>query len=197
MLFRKAKREEGVTLVELIVVIVMLAIISPLVMWFFWATINNFIRVQSANLLVSNETRALSRMEQVIRSGTQIDNASATSLTIYAYFSPADSTLSKVTYTYNASQKLVTVERIPATGTAPNYTYNVANKVTSTILSGVTLKNNLFSYEDASGGTGPFDSSTFQNIKIVTIDIYGVLKGNTAPTEVKSSVLIRNRRGNF
>ncbi len=194
---RTTDKARGFTIIELLVVMSMIAIIMPLVTTFFWTTINNFLRVQQASLLVANETRVIGRIEQVVRSGTQIDAASANQLTIYAYFSPTDSVLSKVTYNYNATQKTLTVDKILATGTAPNYTYNVANKVTATLLSGVTLVSDLFSYEDAVGGTGPFDTTTYQNIKIVDIRLNGKVTGNTAPTDISSSVLLRNRRAGY
>lgn len=195
MLFRK--KESGMTIIELLVTMVMIAILSPLILGFFWSAVNNFLKIQTTAALVSKETQALTRIEQVLRGGTQITNATATSLTIYAYFSPADSTLSQVTYTYDAPSSTIKVDQIPASGTAPNYTYNQSDKKTITILSGVKLKNSLFTYEDAIGGTGPFDNSTYQNIKMINIDIYGTVAGNTATTQVKSSVLLRNRRVNF
>ncbi len=131
-------------MIELEVVMAIIALIVPLVVMFFWSSFGNFMKLQSSNMLAADQANALNRMGQVLRSGTQITNAAANTLTIYAYFSPKDSTLSQVTYTYDATAGTLKAVKIPATGSPPNYTYNAANAITYTLLKGITLNRPLF-----------------------------------------------------
>lgn len=190
-------QEAGFSMIELLIVAVVLGIMSGVIFVFFNTSIVSFFRIQESAILTSNQTSAIYRMGQVIRSATRITEATDSAITMYAYFSPQDSTLSQVRYNYNSATKSLEVERIRATGTAPNYTYPVANKETRQILTNVQLQTPIFSYRDALGSTGPFDATTYQDIKSVTLDIKtnGTRKVNGS--EMKLQLSIRTRKTNL
>lgn len=190
-------RESGFTIVELLISTIVIVIFGSAFFMFFGSTFENFFKLQTNSMLVNNEAQTIARMSQVIRGGMTISAATNSSLTLYSYFSPQDSTLSQVTYYYQATSKRILVDRIPATGTAPNYTYPVANKTTAVLINGATLTGNLFTYQDANGGTGPFTTDTYKDIKLITIDLNSVVKGNVAPTELKTTIVLRNRKTNL
>lgn len=190
-------KSRGFTLVELLTVMVILGLISGLIYGFYNGVIGNFLRLQTVSFLVAEETRTIARMSKVLRGTTKIEDASTNTVTVLTYFSPTDTKLSKVTYLYNPTAKQLTVSRILASGVAPNYTYKEADRKTIVLLRDLELKSHLFSYEDSSGSSGPFEAETFKDIQVVVIDINANFKGNVAPTELKTLVMLRNKRGNL
>lgn len=192
---RRQGDEEGFTITELLVVMVVIGIVSGFIYVFFSRSLVDFMRVQAANITAVDQSYAVGRIEQVLRGVNKVEDAQANTLTVYTYFSPTDTVPSKVTYTYDATSKKLQVSHILASGTAPNYTYNSSNAINRVILSGLVQTKALFSYADKLGGTGPFDSSTYSSIATITVTIDGTVKGNAAPTEMKATVLLRNRTG--
>jgi UDP-N-acetylglucosamine--N-acetylmuramyl-(pentapeptide) pyrophosphoryl-undecaprenol N-acetylglucosamine transferase len=95
----------GVTIIELVLAIAMVAIISIAMTVIFGSTIRDLLKISTTMVNTNQELIALQRMQQVVRSGTRITEASDQKLTIYAYFSPQDATLSQVTYYYDSSTK--------------------------------------------------------------------------------------------
>lgn len=190
-----SKNNKGFTITELIVVMSLIAIISGFVYIFFSQSIINFLRLQSANITVVDRTRALNRMMQVVRGITNISDAQANSLTATTYFSPTDTVPSRVTYSYDASTKELTVKTILADGASPNYTYNIANQKTSVVLYGLQLQESLFAYYNRTGSIAVIDGSDYSSIASVNITINSVVEGNPGPTELSTTVLLRNKTG--
>jgi prepilin-type N-terminal cleavage/methylation domain-containing protein len=194
---RSTDRQKGFTMVELLVVAVVSALISGMIFVFFWSSFRSFFNIQETSIAASDKLRVVYRISQVLRSGTTITEASSTALTIYAYFSPQDSTLSQVRYSYDAGAKTLSVTRIPAQGTAPNYTYPPASGVTVTLLRGFTATGSVFSYKDANGFTGPFTTNTYKDIKEVTIDLNSASGRETSANQLKTNIVLRNRKTNL
>jgi hypothetical protein len=184
-------------MIELLIASIVIVILSGAVFIFFNNAFTGFINLQGTAIVINDKSAALERMAQVIRSATTISAATDNELTMYSYFAPKDSTLSQVTYSYDSAARLLKVDRIPATGTPPDYTYLPANKISSTILSNVILRGNLFTYQDANGGTGPFGADTYQDIKLITIDLNTTTANGVTPSELKTTVTLRNRKTNL
>jgi hypothetical protein len=55
----------------------------------------------------------------------------------------------------------------------------------------------LFSYRDANGSTGPFDATTYKDIKSVTIDLNTPGTGISSKAQQKIRVEIRSRKTNL
>lgn len=197
MLARKSDAQAGYSMVELLISALIVGIMSGTLFIFFGSAFNNFFKIQESSIMVNDKTRTLYRIAQVIRSGTTIAEATADNLTIYAYFSPQDTTLSQVRYYYSSASKTVKVDRIKAVGTAPNYTYPIANKQTFTLIDQIILTGNLFSYLDANGDNGPFTAPTYKDIKTISIDLNTASNYKTTASQLKTTVEMRNRKTNL
>ncbi|HAC56341.1 TPA: hypothetical protein DCF80_02470 [Candidatus Saccharibacteria bacterium] len=191
------KYEQGFSMIELLIAAVVIGIMSGTIFIFFTSSTTSFFQIQESSIVVNDKTRVLYRMAQVIRSGTTINEASSNALTIYAYFSPQDTTLSQVRYYYTAADRTLKVDRIRATGTAPNYTYPPANTETKTLLDGITLTGTVFSYLDANGSSGPFTTDTYKDIKSVTLDLNSASTKSVTASQLKTSIELRNRKTNL
>jgi len=191
------KYERGFSVVELLIAAVVIGIMSGTIFIFFASTTTSFFQIQESSIVVNDKTRVLYRMAQGIRSGTTITEASSNAFTVFAYFSPQDTTLSQVRYYYTPASRTLKVDRIRATGTAPNYTYPPANTETKTLLDGITLTGNIFSFRDANGSSGPFTTDTYKDIKSVTLDLNSASTKTVSASQLKTSVELRNRKTNL
>lgn len=192
-----SRPNQGTTIIELVLAIAMIAIISVVMTVIFGSTIRDLLKINTTMVNTNQELIALQRMQQVVRSGTRITEASDRKLTIYAYFSPQDATLSQVTYYYDSSTKTLKADKIPASGSAPNYVYNASDKITIVLISGYEQVGSLFAYYDASGNSGPFMIDQLKDIKRIMIFIHDKAVGSNKETQVQSSVIIRNRKVNY
>lgn len=194
----RSSRQSGFSMVELLISTLLVGIMSGVIFIFFSSAFENFFKIQQSSIVTNDKIQVIYRMAQVIRSGTTITEASSSALTIYAYFSPQDSVLSQVRYSYSSTAKTVTVERIKAVGSAPNYTYPAANKETRVLLRETSLSGDLFSYRDANGTAGTFSIDTFKDIKTVIVDLNTARDFKTSDaSQLKTSVEIRNRKTNL
>lgn len=183
---------------ELIIVLGLISIISITTVLFFNDTLRNLWRMQSRAIVINQQVLVMQRMSQVIRSGTRIDDASPMSLTIYAYFSPQDAQLSKVTYRYESTTKRLLADKIPASGSPPSYTYNPAHKKTIVLLDRHNQIGDIFSYYDANGSSGNFSGDATKDIKSVQFHIKDNYNGKSAEAiEVETKVILRNRKVNY
>ena len=194
---RRSDMQAGFSMVELLISAVVLGIMSGAIYLFFGPTVSSFFKIQETSIDINDKTTAMYRIAQVLRTGTTISEATSTSLTIYAYFSPQDSVLSKVRYYYSHTDKTLKVDRIRAVGTAPNYTYPTANTETKLLLNKVALSGEVFSYADANGGTGPFMLDTYKDIKSIAINFDSPTTHRAEKNQMKIDVELRNRKTNL
>lgn len=194
---RRSDMQAGFSMVELLISAVVLGIMSGAIYLFFGPTVSSFFKIQKTSIDINDKTTAMYRIAQVLRTGTTISEATGTSLTIYAYFSPQDSVLSKVRYYYSPTDKTLKVDRIRAVGAAPNYTYPTANTETKLLLNKVSLTGDVFSYSDANGGTGPFTLDTYKDIKSIAVNFDSPTTYRSEKNQMKIDVELRNRKTNL
>jgi Tfp pilus assembly protein PilE len=190
-------KQAGFSMVELLIATIVVGFVGGALALFFSATVEDFFRIEETSISVNDKTRGMYRIAQVVRTGTTISEASANSLTIYAYFSPQDSVLSKVRYYYSSTTNILKADRIKAVGSAPNYTYPSNNTETYTIVKNLKLTSDLFGYKDANGNSGPFDASTFKDIKTVSINLNTVTDYQSFASQLKTTIEIRSRKTNL
>ena len=191
------RRNDGYTISELAIVIVLIGIASTIMTMAFNATYRDLGQMSSVMMRSNDQVLAMQRMAQVIRSGTRITEATNVRLTIFAYFSPGDATLSQVTYYLDPANEKLKVDKIPATGSPPTYTYNPANKRTAILINSYSQVGDLFKYYDAIGDTGPFNVDEMQNIQKITIGLHNKAYANVAQQDLTTTVILRNRKVNF
>lgn len=199
MLGHDTENQRGMTLLEVTIVMTIFLIISTIVLSFFPKTVNDFYKIQATNFVTVEQVRVLDRIAQVLRGSANIVNAQPSILTTHAYFWPNDEKPSRVTYEYDAASKTVLVEWIPASGSAPSYTYNSADRKTAVLLRNIELTEDLFKYYDKNGGPGPFSLASYKNISKITISLHKkpTTSGNIQSTNLQTSVVLRNTKGIF
>ena len=181
----RINRQSGFTLLEILIVITIMAIATGLVATFVGNSFNAYGFLQAKASTSSDANLELDRVSRVIRGATQVLNAGTNSLTVYAYFSPRDNAPDQVNYYVSGTSFLAAV--IPASGTAPNYTYNVANQQNYTLITHLTNGAQVaFTYYDDQGNqlTGAFST-----IQVKQISIY--LATNPYPNVLHVPVVIQ------
>ncbi|MBP9738562.1 type II secretion system protein [Candidatus Saccharibacteria bacterium] len=191
-------RQEGFTISEMVVVVSLLAIVAVLFANFFSDNYKSYIELQQNTVRVNALSSASQRIARVLRGLTTITTAESTNITGYAYFTPRDSTLSRVRYFFDGSDNTVKVGVIPATGTAPNYTYNTASERITTIAENIDGNVDIFTYLDISGQVGVYSADTYKDIKGIGLHLKGAaVAGYSSPFEIKTSISLRNRKTNL
>jgi hypothetical protein len=197
MLHHKAFNSFGYSLVELLVVISLTSMIAvPLVVFSYKGlTSYEFLQAQSNT---SIELSSMSqRIGKVLRGTTGVIQAQANSLTVYGYFSPADTVIKKVHYYISGNNLIIGVTN-PDQATAP-FTY-VSNTEQTTIVR-VDLamgSNNMFTYYDDAGNVLPNGFAVGQ-IKAVGIYVAANprVKQLSVPISLTTRVTLRNFKTNL
>lgn len=190
-------KRRGFTFIELLIVMpiaVFLSIIAAMIIFRGWQAYQYSLAQSEASYQLVN---SLDRVSRVVRSANSVVAANASDLTVDSYFSPRDAVPDRVRYyTSNGDLK---IDIIPASGIAPNYTYNSTDKRTITIIpikNGVTQP--LFKYYDESGGllSSPYDTTAIRKVEISLVI-------NPKPAFLKTDqssstqVQLRNRKTNL
>jgi prepilin-type N-terminal cleavage/methylation domain-containing protein len=140
-MLRRKTDPSGFTIIELLTVIVVSGILIGGLVIFFNNTYQGYLNLHQNALRTNQVSSALQRVARVLRGSNSIIDASANSITAYAYFTPRDTTLSKIRYYYDTPTKTLIAGVTPATGSPPNYTYNASDERKITILEHIkTLK---------------------------------------------------------
>ncbi len=189
--------QRGYSLLELIIVISLMSVVAiPLIMFTSRGIASyEFMQLQSDT---STDLSILSqRMGKVIRGTTNVIDAQNNSLTIYGYFSPQDTIVKKIRYFINGTHLNIGVT--PPTGTAPNYTYNVADEVVTTTRVDLAMGGqSMFTYYDDTGTILP---NGFAVSQIKAIGLYVAANPDTTrlsvPISLSTRVTLRNFKTNL
>ncbi|QQR52621.1 prepilin-type N-terminal cleavage/methylation domain-containing protein [bacterium] len=185
--------QRGYSLLELIIVISLMSVVAiPLIMFTSRGIASyEFMQLQSDT---STDLSILSqRMGKVIRGTTNVIDAQNNSLTIYGYFSPQDTIVKKIRYFINGTHLNIGVT--PPTGTAPNYTYNVADEVVTTTRVDLAMGGqSMFTYYDDTGTILP---NGFAVSQIKAIGLYVAANPDTTRLSVPISLTTRVTLRNF
>jgi prepilin-type N-terminal cleavage/methylation domain-containing protein len=199
MLFRNDKR--GLTLTELIVVMMVMSGLLITVYVFTSSTISSFMQLQAESLARSKLAEGSYRVTKVIRSINYIETANSDTITAYSYFAPNDQYTSKIRYYLNGSQDKLLAEVTPMTADYP----------IGTLLSGqtknVTIIDNFvklateptFKYYDSNLTELPSPVSDVSSIKNISVNLF-VKRFKEVPTKYVSTevtVNLRNRKTNL
>lgn len=189
-------KERGYSLLELIIT---MAIIGIVVTALVGIVVNSsrgyrYLQVQSnASVDLSN---TLNRVTKVIRGSTDVVEAQSDRLTIFAYFSPQDTVVKRITYFVDGTSLKATV--IPPTGAGPNYTYNPFDGKTYTLASDLTNGGVVFTYFNETGAqlSGSFTPSQIKQISL-NMTINPNPKVLRKPLSSQTTVTLRNKKTNL
>jgi prepilin-type N-terminal cleavage/methylation domain-containing protein len=196
---RSISQESGFTLVELLVVISLIALIFITFASFFTNYLISYTNYQQDATNFAELASESERIADVLRGLTGIESASANSLTVYAYFSPADTYVSQVQYYLNTSGNEILATVTPMTANPPIGTLITSESKTYTIISNYYQPSggSLFQYFDASN-TLMSEPITDEN-SIIEIEINLAEPGSHTKTgqNLDVTVSLRNRKTNL
>jgi len=192
-----ASGQGGYTLIELLVVVVLVGILTiPLAIFTFQGLASYQYLQDESNTSIELSTLS-ERIAKVVRGTTGVVTAQNNTLTIYGYFSPADSVVDEISYFVSGNNLEIGVTT--PTGTAPNYTYNPANETITVARDDLALGSTpMFTYYDSSGNQLPNGFATSQ---IYQIGIYVAANPNinrlNVPISIATRVTLRNFKTNL
>lgn len=195
------QEQDGFTVVELLITIIIIAIVSTTFIVIFKSTIFNSLNLQlDASKSVQLNSSA-QRIGMVLRGVTGITNATDSDLVVTAYFYPSDQYVSLLHYyitTDATGNKKLVADLTPYSSNPPAGSPITAQKRTFTVVdnyysaSGVTL----FTYLDASNNALTQPISDLQTIKGIRVAL-AAKTSNGSNQSLSVQVSLRNRKTNL
>lgn len=193
-------KQSGFTIVEVMISLVVGALVMIGVFSFFGSSLNQYFRMQQESIAFADVAANSQRIASVVRGTTDIVSASASSLTLYSYFSPYDQYTSLITYypDANGTKFLADVTRL--TANPPTGTQIPGSTKTFTIIDNFYVPNgtNTFEYLDSSGSTLAMPISDLRTIKGIRINLADKPSSPSGTvTKMSVEVSLRNRKTNL
>lgn len=188
---------QGFTIVELTVVLVVTAIVMTITYTFFDNSITQYLALQKDGMSASELAMQTQRIATVMRGATDVVAASSSELTINTYFSPNDTYVSRVRYYKNADGDKLLAEVIPYTSNPPIGSLDMLKTKTYTIIEDFYTKTgvNTFEYINSSGGTMSLPINELHTIKGLRVNL--VSQPPDASNSLSVQVSLRNRKTNL
>lgn len=193
--------QQGFTVPELIVVMVVIGLVVASMFTFLTASMKRYMALQQDGTAFGSLAAETQRVAAVLRGLTDISSASSDDITAYAYFYPTDTYVSIVHYYKNAAKTQLLADVTPMTANPPIGTPITANKKTYTIIP--TLYANAstatFTYLDSLGNTLVTPISDLHTIKGIKITLSAPADTITkdATTTMSLQISLRNRKTNL
>jgi len=196
---RHHQNEDGFTISELTVVMVLIGILVGFTYTFFNSTINEYFAMQRSSDAFYSLSQHYQRLANVLRGITGISSATDNDLVCYAYFSPRDAIVSQLHYYISGGNMLADVTPMTADPTAGG-TPITAQKKTYTIINQFYSAPGVktFVYLDANGSTLTTPISDLNAIKGIVVHLaVSAAAPNTDTQALTVQVSIRNRKTNL
>jgi prepilin-type N-terminal cleavage/methylation domain-containing protein len=187
----------GFTLTEMLIVIVTLGIVLSAMYTFFSDSMNQYVKLQNDGIAFSEVSEGSQRISSVLRGITQIADAQAESLTMYAYFSPNDAHESLIKYYLNNDKTKLLADVIPCSDNYPNCTVTgLTPNVVTIINEFYKTSSPIFAYYNADNTqVAAGDYNTIKNIE--TTLAVKPNASNQDPTIVTNYINLRNKKTNL
>lgn len=192
--------ESGMTLVELIVVMVLIGIVSVMFSVLFNSSLTNYFSLQKEASSFTQISSQSARLTNVIRGTVDIETATDNELAIYAYFYPADTYVSHLRYyiaTAPNGVKQLKADLTPMTANPP-----VGTKLTDNMRSFVVIDDlyvpaagKLFEYKG--GNDAPMAVPIIDRKAIRAIQVNLAVKTDTSEHSMSVKTSLRNRKTNL
>lgn len=193
-----SKQQAGFSLIELLVVIALVGLIGSMFYNFFSVNLGSYLRLQADASEAAGIAAQSQRVASVVRGTTGIIDASANELTVYAYFYPSDTYVSKVRYYMSSDKKQLFSDVTPMTSNPPIGTPIPAQLKTYTIAREFYLpaSGNLFNFLDASQDVLAFPITDLNAVKTIRINL-ATQDSSGAAQDTALQVALRNRKTNL
>ncbi|MCX6725596.1 MAG: prepilin-type N-terminal cleavage/methylation domain-containing protein [Candidatus Saccharibacteria bacterium] len=192
---------DGFTIVELSMVMILIAIISTATYTFINTSTSQYLALQQDGIVFGDLAFQSQRIAQVVRGLTDISQASADEITMYAYFYPKDTYASLIRYYTDSTKTTLYADVTTMTANPPIGTPIASTKKTYTIISPFYAPTgiNTFTYLDSFGATLAMPITDLHTIKEIKITLAvpvkaPVVKGNDS---ISLLVSLRNRKTNL
>lgn len=189
-------KQKGFTIVELVLVTSIVSIIVVLFYSVFVGSFNNFLAMQTDAVKFNDLSSQTQRIARIMRGATDVLEATPTSATVYAYFSPRDNVVSKVKYYVSGTQ--LKADITPMSSAPPVGTPQTAQMKSYVIIEKIDTSTSPFDYLDSAGSS----LGTVSNLRDVkgmkiTITVPPTKLATVKPTTLQVSVSLRNRKTNL
>jgi hypothetical protein len=192
------RREQGFSLVELVIVMTLTMLLSTMFYTFFKTNLGTYLDLQKDASGFTNIATQSARIGNVLRGSTDITTANGNELVAYAYFYPTDTYVSQIRYYLNATSTQLYADVTPMTSNPPIGTLITANTKTYTIIDSFkqTTGLTLFNYLGATGNVLTLPITDLQTIKAIRVNL-GVATSGTVNQAMTLDVSLRNRKTNL
>ena len=191
----------GYTLVELTIGIFLIGVITTTFFTFANTSVNQYVSLHKDSILFADLATQSQRIANVLRGLTDITAADANSITVYAYFAPNDTYVSKINYYKNQEGTKLFADVTDMTANPPTGTEIPASKKTFTIIDNFQTINNLslFTYLDSSNNALSLPIADLKAIKQIKVSLSVPSKRPvaTSDTTMVVEVSLRNRKTNL
>lgn len=192
---------DGFTIVELSMVMILIAIISTATYTFINTSTSQYLALQQDGIVFGDLAFQSQRIAQVVRGLTDISQASADEITMYAYFYPKDTYASLIRYYTDSTKTTLYADVTTMTANPPIGTPIASTKKTYTIISPFYAPTGIstFTYLDSFGANLAMPITDLHTIKEIKITLAvpvkaPVVKGNDS---ISLLVSLRNRKTNL
>lgn len=195
-------RQAGFTIVELVVAIVLTGLIFTGIYAFFNTSFSQYLGLQQDSSTYNDLAYQSQRVATVVRTATEITSAGQNDLTMYAYFWPNDTYVSRIRYYLGNGNTKLLADVTPMSANPPLGTPQAAAMKTYTVIDKYTYQPtvSLFEYLD-SGGTNlglPInDLYTIKGVRINMAVPNRIVVPTTTSSTISVQVTLRNRKTNL
>lgn len=197
----KNRNASGFTLVEVMIAITMSAIVMTIIFTFFTTSFNQYFALQEDGMIYGDLALQSQRIASVLRSTTNITQATNNEITAYAYFSPNDTYVSQIHYFISTDGKKLLADVTPMSANPPTGALLVGSIRHYTVIdkyyavSGI----NTFSYLGTGTTAIPTPIADLHTIKQISVNLASPTKAPNVNgyNQITVQVMLRNRKTNL
>lgn len=198
---RYHKDQQGFSLVELLIAMIIVGVVSTTLYTFFLTSFNQYFALQQEGMVSSELAQQSQRMAMVLRGVTDINAVTQNDFRGRAYFSPSDAYPSEIYYYKSADGSKLMADVTPMDDNPPVGILLTAQKRTYTVIDDFYTQPgvDLFEYLDSAGAKFTLPISDLNTIKGIRVNLASAVKAPTANGNdaMTVQVSLRNRKTNL